>query len=117
PSERHRCAYTPLLLPPPPTPRRSTLSLHDALPIWRPERAADPARGVGHDQRVDAQASEHAHRQRRDGGGVAFIQMNAAALDEHRDRKSSRLNSSHVSISYAVFCLKKKKNKKHLTAE
>src|SRR5207249_5493599 len=28
------------------------------------------------------------------------------------DRKSTRLNSSHVSISYAVFCLKKKKNKK-----
>src|SRR5690242_21533713 len=29
-----------------------------------------------------------------------------------RDRKSTRLNSSHMSISYAVFCLKKKKNKK-----
>src|SRR5207249_11017583 len=28
----------------------------------------------------------------------------------HRDRKSTRLNSSHVSISYAVFCLKKKKH-------
>src|SRR5207249_12065320 len=30
-----------------------------------------------------------------------------------RDRKSTRLNSSHVSISYAVFCLKKKKNSKY----
>src|SRR5207249_10732035 len=30
------------------------------------------------------------------------------ALSEARDRKSTRLNSSHVSISYAVFCLKKK---------
>src|SRR5699024_11762367 len=30
--------------------------------------------------------------------------------DQRRDRKSTRLNSSHVSISYAVFCLKKKKN-------
>src|SRR5690349_22749207 len=30
----------------------------------------------------------------------------------HRDRKSTRLNSSHVEISYAVFCLKKKKKKK-----
>src|SRR5690348_18513020 len=30
----------------------------------------------------------------------------------HRDRKSTRLNSSHPSISYAVFCLKKKKKKK-----
>src|ERR1039458_10672419 len=29
------------------------------------------------------------------------------------DRKSTRLNSSHLGISYAVFCLKKKKNKKH----
>src|SRR5437667_1741375 len=29
-----------------------------------------------------------------------------------RDRKSTRLNSSHITISYAVFCLKKKKNKK-----
>src|SRR5438445_6823101 len=30
----------------------------------------------------------------------------------NRDRKSTRLNSSHANISYAVFCLKKKKNKK-----
>src|SRR5437899_10138392 len=33
--------------------------------------------------------------------------------DDHRDRKSTRLNSSHLGISYAVFCLKKKK--KHYT--
>src|SRR2546430_13419376 len=32
-------------------------------------------------------------------------------LWQHRDRKSTRLNSSHSQISYAVFCLKKKKNK------
>src|SRR5436305_8633166 len=32
--------------------------------------------------------------------------------NEHSDRKSTRLNSSHVRISYAVFCLKKKKKKK-----
>src|SRR5256885_16325348 len=32
--------------------------------------------------------------------------------DRHRDRKSTRLNSSHLVISYAVFCLKKKKRKK-----
>src|SRR3712207_7799928 len=31
------------------------------------------------------------------------------AADRHRDRKSTRLNSSHANISYAVFCLKKKK--------
>src|SRR5436305_9960005 len=34
-----------------------------------------------------------------------------------RDRKSTRLNSSHVRISYAVFCLKKKKKKNDLTAQ
>src|SRR3712207_7493696 len=34
-----------------------------------------------------------------------------AALGEERDRKSTRLNSSHANISYAVFCLKKKNNK------
>src|SRR5690349_22288218 len=36
------------------------------------------------------------------------------ALDDVRDRKSTRLNSSHVEISYAVFCLKKKKKKKNI---
>src|SRR5207249_8053938 len=36
----------------------------------------------------------------------------ALELSGHRDRKSTRLNSSHVSISYAVFCLKKKKKQK-----
>src|SRR6266704_6162289 len=35
-----------------------------------------------------------------------------AGRPHRRDRKSTRLNSSHVSISYAVFCLKKKKKKK-----
>src|SRR5437870_9522705 len=35
----------------------------------------------------------------------------ARMVDYRRDRKSTRLNSSHVAISYAVFCLKKKKNR------
>src|SRR5258707_8388508 len=35
-------------------------------------------------------------------------------LAEHIDRKSTRLNSSHANISYAVFCLKKKKKQQHL---
>src|SRR5437868_15260868 len=38
--------------------------------------------------------------------GVTFTKSDAEAF---QDRKSTRLNSSHVSISYAVFCLKKKK--------
>src|SRR5690554_8044711 len=64
-----------------------TLSLHDALPICSSlvfccavwVRAGDCA------------AATHLRR------------------SKHRDRKSTRLNSSHVRISYAVFCLKKKK--------
>src|SRR5437868_8896496 len=40
-------------------------------------------------------------------GGRALVLLNL-------DRKSTRLNSSHVSISYAVFCLKKKKKKKNI---
>src|SRR3712207_8631138 len=35
--------------------------------------------------------------------------------DSPRDRKSTRLNSSHANISYAVFCLKKKKDTSHIT--
>src|SRR5438067_5454688 len=42
---------------------------------------------------------------------VAFALVRSLTLG---DRKSTRLNSSHVSISYAVFCLKKKKNKRLL---
>src|SRR3712207_7799332 len=53
-----------------------------------------------------------------DGGGAAIGHC-AHRLDpgphieEHADRKSTRLNSSHANISYAVFCLKKKKQYKH----
>src|SRR5699024_12418728 len=79
----------------PPT-RIHALSLHDALPIWgasaqRPWREG----GVLQDPAV--------HRDR--GGGGDVDRAGGAELD----RKSTRLNSSHVSISYAVFCLKKKK--------
>src|SRR5207253_6477860 len=51
-------------------------------------------------------------------GGVQQSERNdvvpaepAACREKNLDRKSTRLNSSHVAISYAVFCLKKKKNK------
>src|SRR5690242_21719454 len=68
-----------------------TLSLHDALPIWL--RLANPT-----------QPSPH-------WGPVAQLGRRSKVRGE-RDRKSTRLNSSHMSISYAVFCLKKKKKKK-----
>src|SRR6266403_3938406 len=42
-------------------------------------------------------------------GEIQFEGKNVRSLDDGEDRKSTRLNSSHVEISYAVFCLKKKK--------
>src|SRR3989442_10858119 len=41
------------------------------------------------------------------------LQFQGQLITSSSDRKSTRLNSSHVRISYAVFCLKKKKNQKH----
>src|SRR3712207_7286447 len=78
-----------------------TLSLHDALPIWLllDRLRGDPERG----QRGDhAPHDDPGHRDRR--GPVD--RRPGARLP---DRKSTRLNSSHANISYAVFCLKKKK--------
>src|SRR3712207_7010072 len=59
-------------------------------------RVADQQRGAGHGE-VDVLADLH-----RPGAAVR------PALDAVLDRKSTRLNSSHANISYAVFCLKKK---------
>src|SRR5256885_11025424 len=74
-----------------------TLSLHDALPICQRRARDRAAEDLGHGL-PGAVAAALAHH-----GG----QRAAAAGD--RDRKSTRLNSSHLVISYAVFCLKKKK--------
>src|SRR5688572_31123690 len=79
-----------------------TLSLHDALPIsW-----------------TTAAASIDRHRIGRPGWAWPVWKSGSACLEERcpcsppqargRDRKSTRLNSSHSQISYAVFCLKKK---------
>src|SRR3712207_7500256 len=48
---------------------------------------------------------------RRDRGYRLAVAADARVQRQARDRKSTRLNSSHANISYAVFCLKKKKNK------
>src|SRR5256885_16293138 len=72
-----------------------TLSLHDALPIFesgqgfRSHPLAEPVRRHGREQWRALCATRHSR--------------------PARDRKSTRLNSSHLVISYAVFCLKKKK--------
>src|SRR5256885_12909238 len=64
-----------------------TLSLHDALPIWV------------------AVAIDSSYRQGR--------HWKSGHHSNRSDRKSTRLNSSHLVISYAVFCLKKKKKNKY----
>src|SRR5690349_23926192 len=56
----------------------------------------------GGDQDARFALLEGAHR-------LVFLRAFHAAVHEAEDRKSTRLNSSHVEISYAVFCLKKKK--------
>src|SRR2546426_9255759 len=61
-------------------------------------------------------------RRGRRGPGIRRFQRRRPAGDRGRwlagaDRKSTRLNSSHLVISYAVFCLKKKKNLKHMLPE
>src|SRR5439155_25156124 len=96
----------------PPTTQTYTLSLHDALPIsfsrYQARSGRLPSRTV------------HAVLSCAPPGARLVLAESEAALPRacfedlvlHRgliDRKSTRLNSSHVAISYAVFCLKKKK--------
>src|SRR5207249_10386869 len=85
---------------------RSIFRLRDRSPVDREDDVADdqPRRGgraVGFDAHDD---------DRRPLGQAQPLAQSIGKLDG-LDRKSTRLNSSHVSISYAVFCLKKKKNK------
>src|SRR3712207_8951418 len=87
-----------------------TLSLHDALPIYhescRSEREGagggtgqqEGHRHLGADQLTRPDAEDPSAADRPDGFPCPC----------RRDRKSTRLNSSHANISYAVFCLKKK---------
>src|SRR2546430_6993049 len=49
-----------------------------------------------------------------DGGDLDRAHVHDCRGSDHQDRKSTRLNSSHSQISYAVFCLKKKKKSKDL---
>src|SRR2546426_1664113 len=87
-----------------------TLSLHDALPIshgnsasWTGDSTFDWAGG-----RTGGRADG-----RTGGKGQLITGRDYAAQANIIDRKSTRLNSSHLVISYAVFCLKKKKTRAH----
>src|SRR5438309_8990312 len=88
-----------------------TLSLHDALPIWLVD-----ANGDGTAESVVPVLTGLS-----DPSGIAFrrdtlyFSTETAVERLDPDRKSTRLNSSHSSISYAVFCLKKKNKNIHLT--
>src|SRR3712207_7141233 len=64
--------------------------------------------GVEVDERGDA-AHHERHEQRQRVDEQAQLRVDARRAREVPDRKSTRLNSSHANISYAVFCLKKKK--------
>src|SRR5258708_15626019 len=50
----------------------------------------------------------------RDAGSIELFGEEVGRLATHKDRKSTRLNSSHQIISYAVFCLKKKKKSENI---
>src|SRR5690606_41527662 len=97
----------------PTTPETYTLSLHDALPIYVAESDTQTVIGAvqewiekneGSVTKVDYWGRRRLAYPINDfhEGYYVFLQI---------DRKSTRLNSSHVKISYAVFCLKKKKKK------
>src|SRR3712207_8916857 len=87
-------------------PPRSTLFPYTTL--FRSRAAGGRAGGQPRPHRVRAVL-------RRAGEGPARGRPGDSALRRPGDRKSTRLNSSHANISYAVFCLKKKKNKqKHV---
>src|SRR5262245_64549998 len=79
-----------------------TLSLHDALPIC----------SLSGDGKTAAFQKIHTRQQSHIGVPLNLDASNIGARVQGnaKDRKSTRLNSSHLGISYAVFCLKKKKH-------
>src|SRR5699024_12884513 len=90
-----------------------TLSLHDALPISDVAMIAHEIRNPLTLISSSLQVIEAQHPEVKE-----FYNWEQTMEDvKFIDRKSTRLNSSHVSISYAVFCLKKKKKKQKIHTE
>src|SRR5258708_18484575 len=89
-----------------------TLSLHDALPIYSASMGLLSGQDIF---TVDSMQAKIEAQVR--GIGCGFLPHFMADVYVQADRKSTRLNSSHQIISYAVFCLKKKKNNKTTKTE
>src|SRR3712207_9144055 len=79
-----------------------SLSLHDALPISA-STGGRAAAAASDPTPLAPRCAAIARRERPE-------RASRRARDSAKDRKSTRLNSSHANISYAVFCLEKKKN-------
>src|SRR5690606_41377752 len=95
------------------TPVFYPLSLHDALPIYKHRFSTVPLRTCK-TRRVSYSSQSNTQKQQASKVGRNYVSLprgSGSAIRKafQRDRKSTRLNSSHVKISYAVFCLKKKK--------
>src|SRR5690606_40387827 len=98
-----------------PTPKTPSITLHDALPISaglvvRRRARQDPLAHLRH-RRVAtdaADAGQHVPASHQGRIERRRVRAHGSAASCWIDRKSTRLNSSHVKISYAVFCLKKK---------
>src|SRR5690625_6587872 len=83
-----------------------TLSLHDALPILHFQNFFD---GIKAGAKLNSDIeSGHISTLLCQLGNISQRVGSSLETDPKKDRKSTRLNSSHVAISYAVFCLKKK---------
>src|SRR5690242_20770548 len=82
-----------------------TLSLHDALPISKARmiHCAPPASAAA------TSATSNRNMSMQTPAEQELAALIVSSLNLEKDRKSTRLNSSHMSISYAVFCLKKRK--------
>src|SRR5690606_42033862 len=104
----------PLTIRATPTPGTYTLSLHDALPILA---AGKDAELLSRTPAVLGLAGANVGTYRQQLEAILPFAESHVETDAEiaLDRKSTRLNSSHVKISYAVFCLKKKKNKRTLS--
>src|SRR3712207_7122099 len=93
-----------------------TLSLHDALPISYAGGGGEAPLPGG---RLGGRPGAGHPRARGDGEGRDLPRPHRewGAPQAGQDRKSTRLNSSHANISYAVFCLKKKQNTKLFSSD